>query len=523
MTLLFGIACVAGSASAKDRSDSFFAGTNVPHIRIEVEVNELATLRKDHRTYVRATVREGDAVYTDVAVRLKGKLGTFRPVDDRPSLTLNFDKFKEGQRFHGLDKLHLNNSLQDPTCLTEILCSELFLTAGIPATRATHARVQFDGRDLGLYVLNEGFDKTFLRPHFKDANGNLYESGFMEDITGPLHKNSGDEDAAAEATLTALVNAAEEPDPGQRLERLRRVLDVERFITFMALEVMVCHWDGYGIRRNNYRVYHEPSAGKIVFLPHGMDQVFGDPFMRLQPQFHGLVAKAVMEIPEGRQMYFRRIATLATNVFRSEALTNRINGLQQQARTVLDAIDPALVRGHEVAVESLQQRVAQRAWFVKKQLQDPESVVLRFDTNGVARISEWRPHQGPGGALLEHVVAEGNRPSLYIRADSVAPWVASWRARVILKPGEYRFEGRVRTVGVAADSGERSAGAALRISGAEPSSGRIVGDNFWSRITHEFKVKAGNDAATELICELRARNGEAWFEVNSLAVMREVN
>src|SRR5207249_5753789 len=58
---------------------------------------------------VLATVREGDRVYTNVAVHLKGHLGSFRPVDSKPAFTLNFDKNAKGQRFHGLQKIHLNN------------------------------------------------------------------------------------------------------------------------------------------------------------------------------------------------------------------------------------------------------------------------------------------------------------------------------------------------------------------------------------------------------------------------------
>lgn len=502
----------AVQAAPSAPSEQFFRSTNVPHLRIEFAVTELAELRKDHRTYVRATVREGEAVYSDVAVRLKGKLGSFRPVDDRPSLTLNFDKFKAGQKLHGLDKVHLNNSVQDPTCMTEILCGELFLAAGVPAARGTHARVEFDGRDLGLYVLKEGFDKTFLRRHFKNTDGNLYESGFMEDITEPLHKNSGDEDAAAEAALAALANAAEEPNPAKRMERLSQVLDVERFISFMALEVMICHWDGYAIRRNNYRVYHDQGADKIVFFPHGMDQVFGDPFMRVMPQFHGLVAQAVIGSPEGRQKYLERLAVLVTNVFRVETLTNRINELQRRVRPVLASINPALTRGHDMAVESLRQRVAQRGWFVERQLRDPESLVLKFDEDGVARITEWRPHQGFGGAVLEHVVVDGNKPSLHICANSDGPCVASWRARVMLSPGHYRFDGQVRTAGFA--------GAALRTSGEQASNGRISGDTPWTPVRHDFEVKPGS-SATELICELRGEKGEGWFEVDSLRLARK--
>ena len=113
-----------------------------------------------------AEIREGQTTYTNVALHLKGAAGSFQSVDQKPALTLNFDRFAPGQRFHGLTKLSLNNSVQDPTFVSEQLCRELFLKANCRAPRCT-ARVGLNGRDLGLYVLTEGWDKQFLKRTFK--------------------------------------------------------------------------------------------------------------------------------------------------------------------------------------------------------------------------------------------------------------------------------------------------------------------------------------------------------------------
>jgi spore coat protein CotH len=113
---------------------------------------------------------KGKPLYTNVAVHLKGSF-SFQPIDGKPSLTLNFDRFAPGQRFHGLTKIHLNSSLQDPSYLCEALARELFNDAGVPTPRAGHALVNLNGRQLGLFVLIEGVNKQFLKRHFKSANG----------------------------------------------------------------------------------------------------------------------------------------------------------------------------------------------------------------------------------------------------------------------------------------------------------------------------------------------------------------
>jgi hypothetical protein len=91
---------------------------------------------------------------------------TFQPIDAKPSLTLNFDKFAPGQRFHGLTKIHLNNSVQDPSYLCEQFARELFVAVGVPSPRATPALLNLNGRDLGVSVLVEGANKQFVKRNF---------------------------------------------------------------------------------------------------------------------------------------------------------------------------------------------------------------------------------------------------------------------------------------------------------------------------------------------------------------------
>ena len=172
-----------------------------------------------------------------------------------------------GQRYSGVSKLMLNNAKEDDTYLGEFISTQLCREAGLPAARVTHARVILNGRDLGFYVVVEAMNKDFLRQHFKDPSGQLYEA-FMRDIHQTLELDSGED--IGQMDLRALLAAANEPSARKRLEALRRHLDVDRFVTFIAMEMLLAHWDGYaGFNRNNYRIYHDPLSDRLVlpFFP----------------------------------------------------------------------------------------------------------------------------------------------------------------------------------------------------------------------------------------------------------------
>lgn len=357
--------------------DDLFTRREIRKIQIEIPEGGMAQLRTqrewernanpDERPSVQATIREGSAVYTNVALHLKGAQGSFRPVDQNPCFTLNFDRYVRSQRFHGLQKISLNNSVEDPTFLTEKICRELFLKAGVPIPRSDFAVVELNGRPLGLYTLVEGWNKQFLKRHFAKADGNLYDSGFIRDVTARLDQTSG-EKSLEQSDLKALAAAALEPDLDQRLARLEKILDVDRFITSAAMQVITWNWDGYVMNINNYRVYHDPVKDKLVFLPHGLDQMFSQPNGPIFPRTRGLVARSLLQVPEVRQQYVGRLSQLLTNVYNAEAITSRV---RQQA----ERISPAVLEYNREApvtyaarVNSLCTRITQRARSIEFQL-----------------------------------------------------------------------------------------------------------------------------------------------------------
>ena len=515
--LLLACASPATAAAKPEPGSELF--TNGPVLRFKIEIDKagMDSLRKDPRKFVRAKITEGANVFTDVAAHIKGAAGSTRGVDDKPALTLSFGKFTPDQKFHGLRKIHLNNSVQDASYSTEYLCGLLFHEAGVPAARVTHARVWLNGRDLGFYVVKEGFTKEFLSRYFADTKGTIYDGGFLRDVTEPLEIDYGDE-KGDRADLKALAAAAQEPDPVKRWARLDAVLDLDRFISFMAMEILTYDWDGYPLNRNNYRIYHDPKSGKLVFIPHGMDQMFWQADAPLRPNFGGLVANAVVQTPEGRRLYRERLGVLFTNVFKLEVLTNRLQQLAARNRPALAEISAGAAREFDAQTAIVRDRVTQRWQGVLKQLSLPEPKPLAFQ-QGVAKPGPWRVMNELGGAKLEEAKDADGKPTLTITA--LGPTTGSWRSRVLLEGGRYRFEGLARTKGVSATSDpQKGEGVGLRISGIQsPRGNKLAGDAPWTKLAFEFDVAAPGDEV-DLVCELRAVKGQVWFDAASLQLVK---
>jgi spore coat protein CotH len=340
-----------------------FALTNVPAFVIEIDAAGLRSLRNEPRTKVKATVRLGGELFRDVGVHIKGSQGSLQTIDARPALTLSFNKFVPKQKCHGLRKLHLNNSAEDPTFMTDVLCSELFRQAGVPSARGAYATLELNRRKLGLYVLKEGLTKEFLAQYFRRTDGNLYDGGFRRDVDRPLERIHGD-GPDDQADRLALLAAAREPEAARRWQRLQEVLDLDRFITSLALQTITWNWDGYAMARNNYRIYHDSESGKLVFIPHGLDQMFWEPQGTIYPRMQGLVASAVMRVPEGRSLYRARLASLHTNRFKVAALTSRVNELAA-------LIEPYFPQAPAAAAK-LRRLIIARSRSIAEQLQPPD-------------------------------------------------------------------------------------------------------------------------------------------------------
>ena len=544
LAALSGIGCAAESGKERKEWVDPALGSDVFHpapvhrFSIELPADSIQKLQENNRTYVRGTLREGGESWANVGIHIKGSAGSLRPLDDKPAFTIKIDKFLPVQRYRGLRKLVLNNAVQDPSYLSDFIGNEIFRAAGIPAFRVGFARVKLKGRDLGFYLVLESTSRDFLGRWFKDPSGNLYEGpgevDNPEEMDVDSHGGQGDR-----SDLKDLTAACSESDPARRLKRLKKILDVDRFYTFSAVEIITWHWDGYLVGKNNYNLYHDPKTGRFVFFPHGLDQLFGEPGAPILPPVRdlGLVARVLYATADGRKRYRERVAELLPKILDPTVLGKRIDEVAGKIRSAIGEDGPDAEKGFDENVAARKERIAERARNIQEQLSSPEPAprkTLTFDAHGVARPKGWEGREQMGQPeFTRRSRAEGAEgPILEIHAPAKGEWCGSYRTRVVLPAGAYVLSGRLKTVKVRPlpETGEHGeslpSGAGLRISGQQPAK-KLLGDQDWTRLEFHFQVEPGegpeeepSPIEVELVCELRAARGTAWIEEGSLEIRK---
>lgn len=100
--------------------------------------------------------------------------------NDRYSFKIEFDHYDSSLSYYGLDKLNLNNIIQDNTYMKDFLSYQLMAAAGAAAPLCSYVWITVNGEDWGLYLAVEGVEESFLLPNYGTDYGELYKPDSME-------------------------------------------------------------------------------------------------------------------------------------------------------------------------------------------------------------------------------------------------------------------------------------------------------------------------------------------------------
>lgn len=175
----FGVKAMAHTFGYENR---LFDNTRVHTIDIVMEDwDEFIARATSEEYYTAAMVIDGEA-YKNVGIRGKGNtsLSMVSSMDsERYSFKVEFDHYDDSITYYGLDKLSLNNLIQDTTMIKDYLTYTMMNEFGVAAPLCSFVYITVNGEDWGLYLAVEGIEDSFLERNYGSDYGELYKPDSM--------------------------------------------------------------------------------------------------------------------------------------------------------------------------------------------------------------------------------------------------------------------------------------------------------------------------------------------------------
>ena len=330
----FVLAATGLAADKKLTLNELFPADRVLDVQITVDGKDWDTIRHQSRNfvsalhesrkvkpidgpyeYVNADVTIDGVKFEKVGLRKKGFIGS--QSSSRPSLKIKLNHTDKEQAIGGLTNLTMNNNKQDGSIVSQYMGYAVFNQAGSPAPRCAFAKVTVNGKNLGIYSHVESMRKPLLARGFGNDAGTLYEGtvvDFYEDWEGSLEHKRGDDKPGREK-IRQLIQLLESEEASE--EAIGRLVDLDSFYRFWAIEGLLGFWDGYSGNANNFFIYLNPKTDRFHFMPWGADALFRKRSMLnfnfrapVSVKTKGRVAYRLYQLPEGRERYRKTLHAL---------------------------------------------------------------------------------------------------------------------------------------------------------------------------------------------------------------------
>lgn len=167
------------SSTVMKYESTLFDNTKVHTIDIVMDDwDEFTANARSEEYYTCSVVIDGEA-FKNVAIRGKGNTSLSQVTNDRYSYKIEFDHYDSTSTYYGLDKLALNNVIQDNTYMKDYLTYTMMNDMGVAAPLCSYAYITVNGEDWGHYLAVEGVEESFLQRNYGKDYGDLYKPDSM--------------------------------------------------------------------------------------------------------------------------------------------------------------------------------------------------------------------------------------------------------------------------------------------------------------------------------------------------------
>ena len=357
-----------------------FDPNHIVEVKITIDENDWYTLRHESRNFMTeflgdcnsepfegnytsfsADIEMDGEFRSNVEIRKKGFLGS--QSIEKPSLKIDVDEYEKGVELFGVDNITLNNSAQDPTLIRQCLSYFLFSQAGIPSPRCNFSHVYVNEEDLGIYVHIEPIKRTFLRGHFDNDDGDLYE-GTLSDFHPLKYQTFDPKNSDTDPSLSPILSLTNLLETYPSQSQLQEHIHIQQFLDFWGMETLVGHWDGYtGQNNNNYYIYRDSETQKFSFIPWGADgtlyiDTLEEPWIPKQ----SVLTNVFLEDETLQGRYHSTLKDLLDNVWDEDMILSEIDRMENLLQSETDLSEQSEV------IDDIRDFITQRYTHVQNSL-----------------------------------------------------------------------------------------------------------------------------------------------------------
>lgn len=287
-------------------SDYLYDQESLHTFELTISDEALAEIDKDpsKEKYVEGSLTfEGETI-SPVGIRYKGSVGAwvgclaggslFEPDGEKTctklSMKVKINWEDSAKTFWGVKKLQFHSMNLDPSQMHDRLGYWLFRKMGVPAPRASHARLLINGNYSGLYSFVEQIDGRFADRQFDDGDGNLYKEvwpltpkGFAREEFEFIEALKTNEEEARVSHILKFSNELAVAEKNELPQIVSRWMDIDEIIRWAVVDRAIrnddgpLHWYCFeSCTNHNFYWYEEPATGRLRIIPWDLDSAFAN-------------------------------------------------------------------------------------------------------------------------------------------------------------------------------------------------------------------------------------------------------
>ncbi|MBN1053804.1 spore coat protein CotH [Clostridium botulinum] len=173
------------SSIAQKKLSTVLDKESITNIDIDIEENDWNWLIENalNEEFRSCNITINGETFYNVGIRPKGNTSLTSVASDdttdRYSFKIKFDKYVDGQTYHGLESIVLNNIIQDSTYMKEYITYDLYESLGVATPEMSYSNITVNNENWGLYLAIEVIDERYLENNFGSNEGNLYKPETM--------------------------------------------------------------------------------------------------------------------------------------------------------------------------------------------------------------------------------------------------------------------------------------------------------------------------------------------------------